>query len=47
VFEELRDELIAMTSPAVYKMVVAYLRTRHNGGASVPLPHPAVRKKND
>lgn len=45
VYEYLRDELVAMTSLEVYEMVVAYLRTRHNGGASVPLPHPAVRGK--
>jgi len=45
VYEELRNELIAMTSPAIYEMVLAYLHTRHNGGTTVALPHPAVRSK--
>jgi len=43
VYEELRDELIEMTSQSAYDMVVSYLRTRQNGGATVPLAHPAVR----
>jgi hypothetical protein len=43
VYEELRDELIEMTSQVAYDMVVSYLHTRHNGGATVPLAHPAVR----
>jgi hypothetical protein len=43
VYEELRDELVAMTTPEVYEMVVAYLKSRVNGGSTVALPHPAVR----
>jgi hypothetical protein len=45
VYEELRDELIEMTTPEAYAMVVRYLEARRNGGASVALPHPAVRKR--
>ena len=41
VYEELRDEIIEMTSQRVYLLLVAYLARRTT---SQPLPHPAVRR---
>ena len=38
VYEELRDELVELTAPAAYDMLVAYVQSR-----PVFLPHPAVR----
>lgn len=49
VYRELRDEIIEMTTPWAYALVVEHLERRVTNGAtspatSVPLPHPAVRK---
>ena len=42
-YRSLRDELVEMTGPKVYRKLVAYLEQRADG--SVPLAHPVVRKK--
>ncbi len=44
VYEELREEVIAMTSPWAYKQVVRHLRKRDKASSAVPVPHPAVRR---
>jgi len=43
VYEEMRDELRAITGKKVHRMLVAYLDD-HRGRVKVPLPHPAVRR---
>ncbi len=43
VYKYLKDELVAMTSATVYRMLAAYL-ARHAEGA-IALPHPAVRRR--
>jgi len=43
VYRSMRDELVDMTGPKVYKRLVRYLEERTEG--SVPLPHPVVRKR--
>ncbi len=45
VHQELRQEIIALTTPWAYEQVVEHLAGRRNGsGTAVPLPHPAVRR---
>jgi hypothetical protein len=44
VYRSLKAELMAMTGPAVYRMLTAYLDTRVSDHA-VPLPHPTVRRR--
>jgi hypothetical protein len=44
VYEEMKDELTAMTGKKIYRTLAAYLEDRkHRVG--VPLPHPAVRNR--
>ena len=44
VWQACRDELIALTSPAVYELLVEHLREREEAGW-VPLPHPALKAR--
>jgi hypothetical protein len=44
VFEEMRDELVALTSEEVYELLAAYMRTRQR--RSTPLPHPALKRRD-
>jgi hypothetical protein len=43
VYEGLREELIELTSPAVYEMAAAWCEARRAGAA--PLPHPAAPRR--
>jgi hypothetical protein len=46
VYQELRDEIVAMVGEATYDTVVAHLRKRtRKVGTEVYLPHPAARKR--
>ena len=45
VYLELRDELVAMVGEVPYQFLVDHLRRRKRQPASVPLPHPAVRRR--
>jgi hypothetical protein len=45
VWQTMKDELIEMTSQTAYDMLSAHMKERRKSGA-VPLPHPAVRRKN-
>jgi hypothetical protein len=45
VVDEMREELVAMTSRRVYDRLVAYLTDRSSRlSDAVPLPHPVVRR---
>lgn len=44
VHEELRDELAALTTPAVHEKLEAYLRSRRGRATITPVPHPALRQ---
>jgi hypothetical protein len=43
VYKTMAAELTAMVGPAVYGLLVSYLATRRH--ETVPLPHPAVRRR--
>jgi hypothetical protein len=46
VYQELRDEIVAMVGESAYDAVVAHLRKRtRKVGTEVYLPHPAARKR--
>jgi hypothetical protein len=45
VYRSLRDELVEMVGPAIYRRLAAYLDARAAGSVAIPLPHPVVRKK--
>ncbi len=48
VYRRCADELVALTSPAVYAMLCDHLAARQGSGPSagaVPLPHPVVRRR--
>ncbi len=49
VYENLRDELVALTSQAAYDLVVAHIeqRRRERGPDRAFLPHPAVKTDTD
>jgi hypothetical protein len=44
VWKSMKEELIAMSSPAAYEMLSAHMAERKRSQA-VPLPHPAVRRR--
>lgn len=44
VYRTLRAEIVAMAGEAVYDLVASYLDQRLRRKATVPLPHPAVRR---
>ncbi len=45
VYEEMADELVAMTSKKVHRTLTAYLEDRRRR-VRAPLPHPAVRRRD-
>lgn len=44
VWQSMKDEIVEMTSPVAYDLLVNYMKSRKKSGA-VPLPHPAVRRR--
>jgi hypothetical protein len=44
VWQSMKNEIIEMTSPAAYELLQEYMKGRKKAG-SVPLPHPAVRRR--